>query len=212
MAEITRYAIKNKYINQAMNTTSETINFGSFSKLLTNTNALLRTYEPVDGGKTGFTNNANRCLVATATKNGSRYIGVVLGADTTQIRFNTTRDILEASFERYKKKDISNFLNFYINVPVIKGSIKSYERKYEDSKNLPLTDEEYENIYIKQNVVENITPPMYIGDKIGSFEVYIEDEKIYDKEITLDQNIYKKTVVDYINEGLKIMFDKFEKI
>ena len=42
MAIITKYAIENKYINQAMNTKSETVNFGSFSKLLTNTNALLK--------------------------------------------------------------------------------------------------------------------------------------------------------------------------
>lgn len=78
MAEITKYAIKNKYINEAMRTKTATINFGSFSKLLTNTNALLRTYEYADGGKTGFTNGANRCLVVTATKNDNRYIAVVL--------------------------------------------------------------------------------------------------------------------------------------
>ena len=92
MAIITKYAIENKYINQAMNTKSETVNFGSFSKLLTNTNALLKTYQYADGGKTGFTNKANRCLVATATKGDSRYIGVVLGAETTQLRFNTKSD------------------------------------------------------------------------------------------------------------------------
>ena len=212
MAIITKYAIENKYINQAMNTKSETVNFGSFSKLLTNTNALLKTYQYADGGKTGFTNKANRCLVATATKGDSRYIGVVLGAETTQLRFNTMKDILEASFERYKRTDISKYLNFYINIPVEKGNIKSYERQYEDTMILPLDEEEYEGIYIKQDVVQKIVPPMYLGDRIGKIEVYIKDEKIYEKEIILDQNIYKKNVLDYINEGLGNMFKKFEKI
>lgn len=212
MALITKYAINNKYINQAMNTRSETVNFGSFSKLLTNTNALLKTYPYTDGGKTGFTNKANRCLVATATKGEDRYIAVVLGAEDTKLRFNTTKEILEASFERYKKMDISKCLNFYINVPVEKGSIQNYERKYDDNMSLPLTDEEYEKIYIKQNVVQKIVPPMYIGDEIGKFEVYIDDEKIYEREIILDQNIYKKTVIDYINEGIKNMFKSVEII
>lgn len=212
MALITKYAIENKYINQAMNTKSETVNFGSFSKLLTNTNALLKTYTYADGGKTGFTNKANRCLVATATKGESRYIGVVLGAETTKLRFNTTKDILEASFERYQNMDISKYLNFYINVPVEKGSIKSYERKYEDSMILPLTNEEYEGIYVKQDVSQKIVPPMYLGDRIGKIELFIEDEKIYEREIILDQNIYKKNIIDYINEGLNNMFVPFEKI
>ena len=79
LALITRYALNNKYINEAVKTKSATINFGSFSKLLTNTNALLRTYPSADGVKTGFTNGANRCLISSATENEQRYIAVVLG-------------------------------------------------------------------------------------------------------------------------------------
>lgn len=212
MAEITRYALKNKYINEAMKTKTATINFGSFSKLLTNTNALLRNYEYADGGKTGFTNGANRCLVATATKNKSRYIAVVLGAEDTRTRFSTAKEILEASFEKYTKKDISDILNFYINVDVEKGSIKTYERKYSGTLELPITEEELDKIYVKQEVVEKIVPPAYAGEKIGKIEAYIQDEKIYEQEIYLDENIYKKNPFDYIKEGIKDMFKEVERI
>ena len=206
MALITKYALSNNYINKAMGTKSETINFGSFSKLLTNTNALLKTYEYTDGGKTGFTNNANRCLVATATKGDLRLIAVVLGADTTQIRFGTAKTTLEETFKRYKNVDISKYLNFYVNIPVEKGNIPNYERKYNDSMLIPLMDGEYEKINIKQDVYQKITTPMYVGEKIGKIQVYIDEEKIYEKDIILDQNIYKKSVIDYFNEGLKNMF------
>ncbi len=206
MALITRYAIKNQYIRNAMNTKSETINFGSFSKLLTNTNALLRTYDKADGGKTGFTNGANRCLVATASDNEEKYIAVVLGAETTQIRFNTAKEILEESFKRYEKKDISQNLNFYINIPVEKGNIKNYERNYTDNLEIPLTNEEYQSIYVKQDIMQSITPPLNIGTVVGKIEVYIEDEKIYEKEISLEESIYKKTFKDYIKDAVLNMF------
>ena len=189
MALITKYALSNNYINKAMGTKSETINFGSFSKLLTNTNALLKTYEYTDGGKTGFTNNANRCLVATATKGDLRLIAVVLGADTTQIRFGTAKTILEETFKRYKNVDISKYLNFYVNIPVEKGNIPNYERKYNDSMLIPLMDGEYEKINIKQDVYQKITTPMYVGEKIGKIQVYIDEEKIYEKDLILDQRI-----------------------
>ena len=46
----------------------------------TTTDALLGSYAWVDGGKTGFTNNAGRCLVASATRGGRHLVAVVLGS------------------------------------------------------------------------------------------------------------------------------------
>src|SRR5574344_1774855 len=194
MALITRYALKNKYINDIVNTKNITINFTSFSKLLNNTNALLRTYEYADGVKRGFTNGANRCLIASATKNDMRYIAVVLGAETTKIRFGNAQKLLEESFNRYEKRDISDLLNFYVNIPVKKGNILNYERKIYDNLVLPLTNEEYEKIYIKQDIIKKIDAPMKKGEKIGEIYAYIGDEQIYKKEIFLDENITKKGI------------------
>lgn len=206
LAIITRYALNNKYINEAVNTRQATVNLGSFTKTLNNTNALLRTYEYADGVKTGFTNGANRCLVASATKDNSRYIAVILGAETSPKRFNDARTILDACFDKYKKTDISKYLNFYINIPTTKGTIKYYERSYTDKLELPLTSEEYEKIYIKQSNIENIVAPLDIGTKIGDIKVLIGDEVIYEKELFLEENIYKKGVIDYIHEGLSNLF------
>lgn len=206
LAIITRYALNNKYINEVVNTKSATINFGSFSKLLTNTNALLRTYEKADGVKTGFTNGANRCLVASATDDNRRFIAVVLGADTTNIRFLAAKDLLEKSFERYKLMDISDYLKHYINIPVIKGNISNYERTFLDNLSIPLTSEEYEDIYVKQDIIEKIDAPMNAGTKLGNIKVMLEDEILYEKDIYLDENIKKKDMLDYIKEGIKNIF------
>jgi D-alanyl-D-alanine carboxypeptidase len=46
----------------------------------TTTDALLGSYAWVDGGKTGFTNDAGRCLVASATRGGRHLVAVVLGS------------------------------------------------------------------------------------------------------------------------------------
>lgn len=206
MAIIARYALQNKYINEIVNTTSATVNFGSFTKTLNNTNALLRTYDKADGVKTGFTNGANRCLVASATDNARRYIAVILGAETTQIRFNEAKEILEYCFENYKITDISNYLKFYINIPVIKGNISFYEKVFNDNLSIPLTENEYKKIYVRQSLEENLSAPMTVGTKIGKFQVLLDDEILYEKEIFLDQNIHKKTPLDYFNESFKNIF------
>ena len=198
MAYLTRYALKNPYIDEAVKTKSITINFGSFTKTLNNTNSLLRTYEKADGVKTGFTNGAERCLVSSATDNDRRYICVVLGATTTKIRFNTSKLLLEETFKKYKTMDISNYLKFYININVVKGKIPSYEESINDNMSYPLTNEEYDSIYIKQDIVQSLEAPVAAGTKIGKVEVYLENEKLYEKEIFLKENIYKnnKKIVD----------------
>ena len=99
------------------------------------------------------------------------------------------------------------FLHSYnINIPIIKGNIKSYEKKISDNKEIPITDEEYERIYIKQDVMQSITPPMNAGQKIGTIYAYIGDEEIYKKEIILEEDIKCKTPIDYFFEGIKNMF------
>lgn len=212
LAIITRYALRNKYINEAVQTKSITINFGSFSKLLNNTNALLKTYPNADGVKTGFTNGANRCLIASATNNGQRYIAVVLGAETTKIRFSNSKTLLEESFKRYQKMDISKYLNFYINIPVKKGKLSTYERQIKDSISLPLTIEEYEKIHIEQSIVPELIPPVIAGTKIGEVKAFIGNEEIYKKDLYLDENIFSKTPKDYFIEAIKNIFKPIPKL
>ena len=72
LALISRYAKTNDSLAKIMATKSITVNFGKTPKYLANTNRLLSTYVYCDGGKTGFTNMANRCLVATAKKDDLR--------------------------------------------------------------------------------------------------------------------------------------------
>lgn len=210
MAMITRYALKNKYINEAVNTREATINFGSFTSTLTNTNRLLRQYGEIDGVKTGFTNGANRCLIASQTIGEDRYIAVILGAETTDFRFNNAKEILDECFKRYETKDISDVLNFYINIPVEKGNIASYERKFSDNLSYPLAEGELEKIYVKQDIVSSIVPPMKAGEKIGNISVYLGDEKIYEKNIFLEETIVKKEVKDYFRDGFINMFNEIE--
>src|SRR5215207_4497534 len=62
------------------------------------TNQLLGTYRWVVGGKTGFTNRAGRCLVASASRGGRRLVAVVMG---TPNAFADVRALFEYGFSKY---------------------------------------------------------------------------------------------------------------
>lgn len=86
LAKITDYALKNEKFRKIVNTKTTTISINGVPKEISNTNELLGNLNGVDGVKTGFTNNAGRCLVTSTSRNGHQIICVVLGADTKKIR------------------------------------------------------------------------------------------------------------------------------
>lgn len=206
MALITRYALNNKVINEIVGTNSITVKFGKTVKTFSNTNRLLRTYPYADGVKTGFTNGANRCLISSATKDDLRVICVVLGSETTDIRFNDSKTLLDYALNNYSMRDISKNMNWYIYIPVNKGIVNYYEKYITREMKVALTDEECEKIYVKQTILPVIDAPMYKGHDLGMVEMYIDNEKIYEENISLEKNIYKKTVLDYMIYGIKNIF------
>jgi D-alanyl-D-alanine carboxypeptidase len=63
-----------------------------------NTNELLGSYPWVVGGKTGFTNDAGRCLVASASRGGRRLVAVALGSTNA---FPDVRALFEYGFTAF---------------------------------------------------------------------------------------------------------------
>lgn len=212
MAQITREALNYPEIRTAIGTQTKVVNFDAFTKELNNTNRLLRTYSKTIGGKTGYTDGANRCLINVAKDNDLELISVVLGSENTDIRFNDSKDILEYCFENYKLRNLDNFLNIYVNIPVYKGNIDSLEINFKDTKQEVLTDDEYNKIYVKTNFPNELIPPVHKGEYLGSYSLLIDSEEIYRKDFYLEENIEKLTSTDYLNKIIKNMFNETEKI
>ena len=70
-------------------------------------NALLGSYKGADGFKTGFTCGSGYNLVASATRDGRRVIGVVLGSTSRDQRASQMTMLLDAGFARVATKDVA---------------------------------------------------------------------------------------------------------
>ena len=75
-----------------------TPNFYFNNRMHANHNKLLKNYYGVDGIKTGYTRASGFNLVASATRNGQRIIGVVLGGSSASSRDANMRDMLDQGF------------------------------------------------------------------------------------------------------------------
>ena len=71
------------------------------NRIVANTNKLVRYYDGCTGLKTGTTSKAGCCLSATATRNGTTLISVVLGCDNSEMRFEGAKAMLNWGFANY---------------------------------------------------------------------------------------------------------------
>lgn len=146
---------------------------------ITNTNKLIRKYSACDGGKTGFTNEAGFCLAATATKDNARLVSVVLGADSSDNRFNSTIKLFNYGFANYNNKIVLDCnINLNDKVSVECGKKDSIAVKPERSSFVFTRNDATPEI--TRNVIfNNVKAPVAKGECVGRIEVY-KDGIIYD--------------------------------
>lgn len=96
LARIARALVKHPRALQVSSTRRKKFRGEDF--WLDNTNHLLGRFEGLDGLKTGWTPRAGGCFVATAERNGVRFIGVILAAVPGPSRFKVAARLLEAGY------------------------------------------------------------------------------------------------------------------
>ena len=79
---------------------TDTVRDGNFG--LSNTNKLIRFYPGATGLKTGFTQEAMYCLSASAMRDGTEYVAVILHAPSSDIRFESAKLLLNHAFANYQ--------------------------------------------------------------------------------------------------------------
>jgi len=74
------------------------------NRTYTTHNSLVKNYQGADGIKTGYTRSSGFNLTTTATRDGQRLIGVVLGGRSSRTRDKHMREILDKAFAQIATK------------------------------------------------------------------------------------------------------------
>ncbi|HHU82012.1 MAG TPA: D-alanyl-D-alanine carboxypeptidase [Firmicutes bacterium] len=103
LARLTCYALRNPEFSRLVSAREEAIQWyqGEKTRKVRNTNRLLWSFAGADGVKTGTTAEAGYCLVASATRDGRRFISVVLNSPD---RWGESARLLEYGFDNFTLK------------------------------------------------------------------------------------------------------------
>lgn len=163
---------------------------------LNNTNKLVNTYDGITGLKTGTTSNAGFCLCATATRDGMSLVSVVLGAETSQERFDLASQLLDFGFNNYKLCPIEIDSSKITEVKVKNGRLKKTVPVSANYESILVT-KDCENFEYEYNIKNSVSAPVRKGDPLGEIVVMSTNSQVASVELVASEDI-KKVNFSYI--------------
>lgn len=157
---------------------------------LNNTNKLINTYNGITGLKTGTTSNAGFCLCATATRDGMSLVSVVLGADTSEHRFDKSTELLDYGFANYKIAKIELDDSKIENVKIKQGVVKSVKPVAKNTDSV-LVDKSADEFTYEYKIKEQVSAPVKKGDILGEVIIKNGDTQIATVDLVADKDIGK---------------------
>lgn len=138
---------------------------------LSNSNQIIRFYEGGDGLKTGFTREAANCISATAVRDGTRFLAVILGAPGRPALFAEARTLLDYGFANWRSLPVAEKGEVLGRVKVDKGSVEEIDFVAKERYSLLVKKGTKEQVIHEIIIPERLTAPLETSTQIGTLLV-----------------------------------------
>jgi len=148
-----------------------------------NRNRLLWRDDSVDGVKTGHTEAAGYCLIASAQKNDMRLISVVMGTRSEQSRETDSRKLLNYGFRFYETFPLHASNEALTTMRIWKGAEEQIALGLSEPLYITIPRGSRNKVKANIKVDAMITAPAKKGQVFGSVNVTINDEQLVNKPL-----------------------------
>lgn len=163
---------------------------------LVNTNRLIKDYEGANGVKTGYTDEAGYCLSASAKRGNLQLISVVLGCESTKIRFEESKRMLDYGFATYDSITIGKKGDPIGIIPVEKGKTNEVNVIFNKDAFILLPKGSQSNIEREYILPDSLVAPIEENSKIGELLIKL-DGKVIDKiELVSKESVESANFID----------------
>ncbi len=171
-----------------------------------NRNSLLFRDRNVDGMKTGWTEAAGFCLVASAERDGMRLITVVMGTESEDARAIETQKLLTYGFRYYETHKLYDANQPVSNVRVWSGEQGAVDLGIRDEVYITIPRGQAEAMSASMELDEVITAPLEQGQVMGTINVVMEDDLLYQGEVIALQAVDRAGIFKRFIDWLTLMF------
>jgi D-alanyl-D-alanine carboxypeptidase (penicillin-binding protein 5/6) len=173
-----------------------------------NRNLLLGRDESVDGVKTGFTDDAGYCLVASSLREGMRLISVVMGAKTAKARADENQKLLNYGFRFFESHRLYEGKKPLKEARLWKGASSTVELGLAEDLYATIPRRHYDDLKATIVVDKKITAPVKEGDKYGSVSVAFKGEIVSQKDLIAVKSVETGNIFRRAYDSIMIMMEK----
>ena len=172
-----------------------------------NRNQLLWRDDSVDGIKTGYTESAGYCLVASAKRDNMRLISVVMGTEGTRARTRATQSLFNFSFRFYETHKLYEAGEAISSSKVWKGDKESFNVGIAEDLYVTISRGNYKKLDAAIEISPVIVAPINESDVQGNLNVMLEGEKLASRPLIALQAVAEGSFLNRLKDDIRLLFE-----
>lgn len=203
--KLTSTALQNETFKKVCSSTRHTVKTSmSGERTISTTNFLQDNttnyyYQYAKGVKTGYTDEAGRCLVSTASYNGYRYLCAVFGCPANEKKhFIESKELYRWAFNNFEFKKVADNSNpvaeIGVNLSLDTDFVSLYIEKSFVSV-LPKDADDSTISIVTHLVGESVDAPIKKGDVLGTADIIYAEEVIGTVNLVSNEDVEKSTML-----------------
>lgn len=171
-----------------------------------NRNLLLWRDSTVDGLKTGHTEEAGYCLVASAVREDMRLIAAVFGTSSEKSRAAETQKLLTYGFRFFESKTFYQQGAELAQAPVWKGAVAIVKGGLAQDLTLTLPKGQLEKLKADLTINPTLIAPIEKGAVIGKVDVKLDDQIVHSTDLVALEAVEEGSLFRRLWDSIRLFF------
>jgi D-alanyl-D-alanine carboxypeptidase (penicillin-binding protein 5/6) len=172
-----------------------------------NRNGLLWRDDSVDGLKTGHTEDAGYCLVASAKRNDMRVISVVLGTSSTKARADGSQALINYGFRFFETRLLFKAGEAITDARIWKSANESTPLGLLDDLYITVRRGAYDQLESTMNIPAVLVAPVGAGQPLAEIAVKLGDETLLTAPLRALEDNPEGSLWQRLRDGVSLWFE-----
>jgi D-alanyl-D-alanine carboxypeptidase (penicillin-binding protein 5/6) len=171
-----------------------------------NRNRLLRLDPSVDGMKTGHTDAAGYCLIASAMRNGRRVLTVLVGAPSESVRAQESLKLMNWSFQNFDTVQVYKAKQAVVEPAVWKGSVGKVKLGSPGPIWVSVPRGQAGNIKSTIERTDPLVAPLRAGQQVGTLKLTLNDKLVRQVPLTVLEPVEQAGIFGRAFDSMRLWF------
>jgi len=172
-----------------------------------NRNKLLWRDPSVDGIKTGHTEAAGFCLVASAKRDNMRLISVVMGTDSEAARAKASQSLFGYGFRFFETQKVYAANENITSVKVWKGDARELELGVNTDLYITFPRGQKNNLTTEFDLSDQYIAPLNKGEVQGTLKISLADNEVAETKLIALQSVNEGSIIVRLKDSFQLLLE-----